>query len=391
MLTRSLSRISSTPLVLGSLFYWFYWSFVAAYDPFLNVYLANERGLSGFEVGVLAIFNPLMAILLGPYLAALADRRGWRLRMLQIALIGWIVALLLLRQPQTFWGFMPVMLLLAAFRSPTSPIGDGLIAQMAVSHRLSYGSMRLWGSLGFALVSILCGMAWQRLGYGWMFYAAAVTAVPCVLLISRLEEQPVRDRQPSGSAWLLLKDPGLLTLFAISFLAGVSLISTFIFGGIFMTDLGGTRSYVGLMFGFSALAEVPIMRASDNLMRRFGAPKILLAALVVIATAVYGHALARTPNFLLAAATLKGVGYGLFFVTTVYLINQRTPDGWKSTAQAIMGACLVGLAPLFSSALSGYVFDRWGGQVMFAGTASFTLVAIVLMVLALARGWLNPR
>ncbi|MBP6471291.1 MAG: MFS transporter [Chloroflexi bacterium] len=391
MLTRNLSRISSTPLVLGSLFYWFYWSFVAAYDPFLNVYLANERGLSGLEIGVLAIFNPLMAILLGPYLAAQADRRGWRLRMLQIALIGWIVALLLLRQPQTFWGFMPVMLLLAAFRSPTSPIGDGLIAQMAVSHRLSYGSMRLWGSLGFALVSILCGMAWQRLGYGWMFYAAAVTAVPCVLLISRLEEQPVRDRQPSGSAWLLLKDPGLLTLFAISFLAGVSLISTFIFGGIFMTDLGGTRSYVGLMFGFSALAEVPIMRASDNLMRRFGAPKILLAALVVIATAVYGHALARTPNFLLAAATLKGVGYGLFFVTTVYLINQRTPDGWKSTAQAIMGACLVGLAPLFSSALSGYVFDRWGGQVMFAGTASFTLVAIVLMVLALARGWLNPR
>ena len=391
MLTRSLSRISSTPLVLGSLFYWFYWSFVAAYDPFLNVYLANERGLSGFEVGVLAIFNPLMAILLGPYLAALADRRGWRLRMLQIALIGWIVALLLLRQPQTFWGFMPVMLLLAAFRSPTSPIGDGLIAQMAVSRRLSYGSMRLWGSLGFALVSIVCGMAWQRLGYGWMFYAAAVTAVPCVLLISHLEEQPVRDRQPSGSAWLLLRDPGLLTLFAISFLSGVSLISTFIFGGIFMTDLGGTRSYVGLMFGFSALAEVPIMRASDNLMRRFGAPKILLAALVVIATAVYGHALARTPNFLLAAATLKGVGYGLFFVITVYLINQRTPDGWKSTAQAIMGACLVGLAPLFSSALSGYVFDRWGGQVMFAGTASFTLVAIVLMVLALARGWLNPR
>lgn len=391
MLTRSLSRISSTPLVLGSLFYWFYWSFVAAYDPFLNVYLANERGLSGFEVGVLAIFNPLMAILLGPYLAALADRRGWRLRMLQIALIGWIVALLLLRQPQTFWGFMPVMLLLAAFRSPTSPIGDGLIAQMAVSRRLSYGSMRLWGSLGFALVSIVCGMAWQRLGYGWMFYAAAVTAVPCVLPISHLEEQPVRDRQPSGSAWLLLRDPGLLTLFAISFLSGVSLISTFIFGGIFMTDLGGTRSYVGLMFGFSALAEVPIMRASDNLMRRFGAPKILLAALVVIATAVYGHALARTPNFLLAAATLKGVGYGLFFVTTVYLINQRTPDGWKSTAQAIMGACLVGLAPLFSSALSGYVFDRWGGQVMFAGTASFTLVAIVLMVLALARGWLNPR
>jgi len=362
---------------------------VAAYDPFLNVYLADDRGLTGLQVGTLAIFSPLTALILGPFLSAVADRRGWRLRLLQAALGGWILALLLLRWPQTFWGFVPVMILLAIFRSPTSPIGDGLIAEMAVTHRLSYGAMRLWGSLGFAVVSIIGGLAWQQVGYGPMFFVAALTAVPCVLLITHLEEKPVHDRQPSGSVWQLLQDPGLLTLFTIAFLGGVSLISTFIFGGIFMAQLGGTRVHVGLMFGLSALAEVPIMLASDRIMRRLSAPGTMLLALVVIATAVYGYALAQTPNILLAAAILKGVGYGLFFVTIVHLINQRTPDAWKSTAQAIMAACFVGLAPLFTSALSGYVFDEWGGLVMFTGTATFSIVGIALMVLALARGWLK--
>mgnify|MGYP001344919143 CR=1 FL=1 len=391
MLTRRIDRLALSPLVLGALFYWFYWSFVAVYDPFLNVYLADDRGLSGFEIGILAAFGPLAALLLGPFLSAVADQRGWRLRLLQWALIGWIVALLLLRWPQSFWGFVPVMVMVAVFRSPTSPIGDGLIAEMAATRHLSYGAMRLWGSLGFAIVSILGGMAWQQLGYGPMFFVAAVTAVPCVLLITRLEEKPVQERQPSGSAWELLRDPGLLTLFTIAFLGGVSLISTFIFGGIFMAHLGGSRFYVGLMFGLSALAEVPIMLASDKIMRRLTPPGTMLLALVVIAASVYGYALSHSPNILLAAAILKGVGYGLFFVTIVHLINQRTPDAWKSTAQAIMGACFVGLAPLFTSALTGYIFDVWGGLVMFTITATFSVVGIALMVLALARRWLNPR
>lgn len=379
-----------SPLWLGSLFYWFYWTFIAAYDPFLNVYLSQELGLSGFEIGVLAIFGPLTALLFAPVISAIADGRGWRLPLLQLTLIGWVISLLLFRWPQTFWGMIPVMLLLAIFRSPTAPIGDSLIAQMSATHRLSYGSMRLWGSLGFALMSIAGGIAWQRFGYAPMFFLAAGLAVPCILLITRLEDRSPVQRQTAGSARLLLRDPGLVTLFAIAFLAGVSLISTYIFGGIFMEELGGGRVYVGLMFGLSALTEVPVMFASGRIMDRLTAPRTLFLSLLFIALAVYGHAVSHTPGVLLVAAIVKGVGYGLFFVTIIYLINERTPDEWKATAQSIMGACFVGLAPLFSSAISGYVFDHWGGRVMFAGTASFTLIAIAWMAVALARHWLSP-
>lgn len=380
-----------TPLWLGSLFYWFYWTFIAAYDPFLNVYLSQELGLSAFEIGILAVFSPLTALLLAPVISAIADGRGWRLPLLQLSLIGWVVSLLLFRWPQTFWSLIPVMLLLAIFRSPTAPIGDSLIAQMSSTHRLSYGSMRLWGSLGFALMSIAGGIAWQRFGYAPMFFLAAGLAVPCILLITRLEDKSPAQRQTAGSARLLLRDPGLVTLFAVSFLAGVSLISTYIFGGIFMEELGGGRIYVGLMFGLSALTEVPIMFASGRIMARLTAPRTLLLSLLFIALALYGHAISFTPMMLLVAAIFKGVGYGFFFVTLVYLINERAPDEWKATAQSIMSACFVGLAPLFSSAISGYVFDIWGGRTMFAGTATFTLVAIAWMLVALARGWLNPE
>jgi MFS transporter, PPP family, 3-phenylpropionic acid transporter len=390
MLTRRLrlSPLAPTPLWLGSLFYLFYWSFAAVYDPFLNVYLANEKGLTGLQIGILAVCMPLAALLLAPFISALADRRGWRLRTMQILLVGWIAALLLLRLPTTFVGFLPVMVLLAIFRSPTAPIGDSLIAQMASTHRLSYGHMRLWGSLGFALTSILAGMAWRQYGYSLMFVAAALTAVPCLLLITRLEEKPLHTRQPSGSAWALLRDSGLLTLFTVTFLVAVPLLSTFTFGGIYMGQLGGDGVMVGLMFGLSALAEVPIMRRSSAIMARLTAPGTLLLGVVVLAVSVYGHAFAPNPTILLLAATLKGVGYGLFFVTLIYLIDARTPDGWKSTSQAMMNASFLGLAPLLTSAISGYIFDVWGGDTLFLISASFAVAAVALLAVAISKRWL---
>mgnify|MGYP002147859069 CR=1 FL=1 len=44
-------------------------------------------------------------------------------------------------------------------QGPVGPIGDSLMARMAVRHRLDFGAMRLWGSLGFALVALATARA----------------------------------------------------------------------------------------------------------------------------------------------------------------------------------------------------------------------------------------
>lgn len=389
MLAKRLAARPLPPGTIGAAYYLFFWSMVASYAPFLNVYF-QQLGLSGAQLGILAAVFPFFAFVVSPSLSALADRRSWRRRMLQLNLVGWALVLLLYRFPTTFGAILLLVIVEAAVRSPAIPIADSMIARMATRRRLAYGRMRLWGSLGFAAVSILAGLLWQQVGYLPMFLVAAVAVLPALAIVSSLEEETTPTSASRRSARTLARDPGLVVLYAVALLAGISLFSTFVFNGVYVIALGGTEMHVGLVFGLSALAEVPIMRSSGRLIARLKGQNVLLLALGVLTLSLLGHALAWSPAALIAASAVKGVGYGLFFVVVVQLIDERAPQGWTSTAQAVFQACFLGLAPLSTSTLSGVIYDTWGPAALFGGMTAVLFLAILLLLFALRRRWFAP-
>src|SRR5690349_16462975 len=98
--------------------------------PFLAVFYAHS-GLSGSEIGVLSGIGPLVALMVTPAVAALADRRDWRVRTLSLALIGTALCLLVVPLPDSFGALLPIVVILALVLGPVAPLADSLIAVMA--------------------------------------------------------------------------------------------------------------------------------------------------------------------------------------------------------------------------------------------------------------------
>ncbi len=390
MIAKRRARRPMRPVTIGAAYYGFFWPMVAMYGPYFNVYLL-ELGFSGTQIGVLATIFPLFALVVAPTLSSLADRRGWRLRLLQISLVGWAAVLLLYPFPTGFAAFLLLVIVESAMRAPSLPIADGVIARMATRHRLNFGDMRLWGSLGFAAVSILSGMAWQQVGYRIMFLAAALAMLPALFIARKLEEGELAVTNGRRSFLFLAQDKGLVILYVSAFLLGMALFSTFIFGGVFMSQLGGSEIHIGLLFGVSALAEVPIMRRSGAIVRRLQGPQALLLAMLTLAVALLVYSLAWSPVVLIAAGVIKGTGFGLLFVVMVQLLNERAPAGWTSTAQSMFQASALGLAPLLTSALNGYIFDVWGADLLFGLMTAVISLSIVLLLFALRQNWFAPH
>ena len=359
---------------------------VAIYDPFLNLYLVKQ-GLSGVQLGVLATILPVVMLIITPMVTSMADRHNLRIRVMQVCLVGWALALVIMRLPHTFLTIFPAVALLGLFRSPTIPTADGLIARMASRHQLNYGQMRLWGSIGFATVSLLAGLAWQTVGFTWMFWLAAVAIVPVLWVTTQLEEDTAVSDAAHGQVKQLLQDRGLVVMLIVGFLCGVGLVATYVFGGIMITELGGGQWHVGLLFGLSALIEAPIMLHSDTIIRRLGGPQALWLACGLLTLSLLGYALAAQPTTLILASILKGVGFGLYFVVVVRLLDERA-GAWSSTAQAMMNAATIGLAPLLTSVLNGYVYDRWGSAVLFTAMSVTLGLTIFILGWAIRQGWL---
>jgi hypothetical protein len=119
------------------------------YLPFINVYLEQEVGLSGRQIGAGGRLAGDDAAG-GADLGAAADARGSRLQVLRLAIGGAAGAILLLAVPESFWLLVPAMILFTALSGGDHPAGDGLIAAAAARQEVHYGELRLWGSIGFA-------------------------------------------------------------------------------------------------------------------------------------------------------------------------------------------------------------------------------------------------
>ena len=174
------------PTAQGALFYLSFYGGTAAYIPFLSVFYA-QRGLTGSEIGLLAAVGPLVALVGGPGLAALADRRGWQVRMLSLSLAGMALCLLALPLAPSFGALLGVAVALAVVSSPVISIADSLIAQMAARRDLSYGQMRLWGSVSWVVLPTAGGALWQQIGLALMFPLASLLfllTIPIVQLFN---------------------------------------------------------------------------------------------------------------------------------------------------------------------------------------------------------------
>jgi PPP family 3-phenylpropionic acid transporter len=159
-----------------------------------------------------------------------------------------------------------------------------------------------------------------------------------------------------------------------------------IFGGIYMDQLGGSEVLIGMLMGVSALSEMPAMHYSGAISRRWHGATPLLLACGLLAVSYLGYLVAQSPWVLIVAGMFRGLGLGLFIISTIQLVNDRAPDEWSATLQAIVTAGMWGLAPLLAGPLSGVIYDTLGITVVFAACVVTIGLAILILLFAAARG-----
>jgi len=367
----------------------------AAYEPYMNVHF-NRLGLNGIEIGWLATLIPLFTIINPPWITRLADKFGIRVRLLTI--FTFIVGILILFYsfPRTFISFLPIAIAVSIARSATGPLADSLIARMAGKYQIDFGSMRLWGSLVFAVTCFGLGYLWSLIGFNYIFLVAGIMFIPTAISAAMLEETPPAPAIYQVKTSVMdafksfIEDKSLILLSIASFLATGAMIMASNFIGIYMQSVGGNETYIGALWGFSALCEAPVMLYSSKIVRRLGYTNTLLLSYLLFSIGFFGYSTTISPLLLVLFAGVRGLGFGLMFVNTVTIIDCRAPAQFSSTYQGIVAALVWGLAPLLASPLSGWIFDKIGVVPLFI-ICSITSLSAGLLLIPTYFMWSNPK
>ena len=143
----------SIPLTL----FWFtYFGSLGIFYPYFSLYLRENAGLSGTELGIVLAISPLIGMIAQPFWGQVADRTGARSGILAWLTLGTALSYLVLGSVEGFWPIVVAMIGVALVGTAVFPIMISVsLAILRDAGRHAFGRVRVWGTVGFfALVLV---------------------------------------------------------------------------------------------------------------------------------------------------------------------------------------------------------------------------------------------
>jgi PPP family 3-phenylpropionic acid transporter len=370
----TLKRGESTGKAAFPLFYFFVFFAFGTLLPLLSVYLQEVVGLSGTEIGIIMSISPVTTIFVQPIWGMITDYTRKPVLVLTIALVATSLIGLLYSFIYEYYWLLVITVLLASAQSAIVPISDSIALNYAQKNGGNYGSIRLWGSIGFAVAVLIGGWLSDRLAFVVIFYLFSFMLILSGLLAWRLpkESQPMKKETLRGMARLFKIPNFILLLFATFLIFGPILANNFYFG-IFIKQLGGTLTGIGLAFLLAAGSEAPFMKIADALIDRFGMVPLLMFATVVSCLRWLFYFWEPPLLFVYITTVVQGFSVGLFIPAALQYVRDIAPKHVRVTAVSLYSAVGNGLGAWFCTFIGGYILEHYhiGAVYLFFSLCTF--------------------
>jgi MFS family permease len=384
--SKSFSLPERRDLWLARLYYFSFmggWGFIF---PFINLFYVS-LGLSGTQIGTIASSAAIVGMVSAPLWTNEAKKRSNPRAFLQLAMLLSATCYVFISRQAVF---LPI-LVFASFQAMSGagilPMADTMAVTTTQAVGTGYGSVRVWGSLGWIFAVLAAGWLIEQFGFGAAFYGIATAFVLAVGLLFFIRPQQFTSHsvegQPHGGLRLSLRrvwHDRTLFGFAIA-LVFVGFLNSGVlqFENVFLFELGASKRLISVAGILSAIVELPFMLFADRVMRRYGAHRLMFIALFMNIffrlTVLTFPAIAT----IMAVRFIGGVSFSLYTVAFVGLISERTAPTERGTVLALYTVTIAGLVNIIASPVSGAIFDAIGPRWLYAFSAAGYLVAAMSM------------
>ena len=352
--------------------YYLFWLGASGFIyPFISLFYKHQ-GLSGTQMGWLGTIGSIIALVSAPLIGRISDNVSNPRHVLQICLIGSATLYLFLSQQSAFIWIVFIIAIDAFIGVPIYPLSDALALKIASHQKEGYGSIRLWGSLGWAITAFVGGWIVERTGLVSVFIGYAVFYIGCALTLLAVTSprdltQKNDEPRPKLKAVLqaLVRDRALIGLaiaFALFWLCSNGRQQ---FEALYMQQLGASARVIGWAYTYPALLEIPIMLWADRLMRKYGNGKLLTVALLIEALVMGIIVIYPSLGSFLFMRLASSFYYSFYAISSVAYASEHAPAGQSATVLSLYFVTLGGIIALVASPISGMIFDRAGAYPLY--------------------------
>ena len=363
-----------------SRFYFSYYFFVGAFVPYWGLYLQSEH-FSAADIGILMSLFQISRIFAPNFWGWLADHTGKRAQWIKLtSFLGLCGFMAVFWAHGFFWLFF-VMAALSLFTSSTLPLAESLTLAHLATTNGHYSRIRMWGSLGFIVASVVLGFVIDVSGIKSVLWFLLLVQMTLFALSYTLPDPKlVAHENDHFSIWQVIKHPNVIAL-----LIGCSLMVTahgvlYNFYSIYLSQHGYSKGTIGLLWAVGVVCEIGIFMLMPKIMKRYSLKTILIIslALAVLRFSLIGVAIDHL-WLLILAQSLHAATFGSFHAASVEVITQFFKGRHQAKGQAIYNSVAYGIGGTIGGISGGYALQYLGGQQTFMLAAIFPLIGLIVI------------
>lgn len=374
----------------GSLF--FYYFSMGIFISILSLFL-DQKGISTTHISFIVSATAIFTIFIQPLIGIYSDKVTKTKPLIYACTLLTLVTGISFIYFDNVWILFFLNGLTQAIIISIMPLFD----TMAEKSIYSYGSIRVWGSIGFAVSVQLTGIVYDVFSPNAVFIMFAISTILSFTLLIPIKE-PKRDLQNDTkikrqnrtlkkessmqpSMITLFKNKGFILFLILSFIVLGMHYCNIAYMPMLIVAMGGSATNVGMILLFQTIFELPVLVFTDRLFNRFSFRGIMILITVLMAIRFFWYSFLPGTYWVTSMFFFQALTTTLFFVLSIKVILHMIDEKFVNTALALGSMLGKGIGALVFQLIGGQLLSQFGVNVLYQFLGFMALLALCVSLL----------
>jgi len=284
----------------------------------------------------------------------------------------------LLYDSSSYFMLILFAMLLYFFLMPIDPLTESLNFTVAEKSRISYGSIRTYGALGYAVVSLLTGYVMSYFGAHSLAILFVVIGAISMIILWKMPDAPVSGKPVTlGSLKHFLSNKETLLFLLLVFICSIPARMNDTFLGVYIRELGGSTGLIGQAWFLAGSSEIVVFALSFWWLRKGKELLIITIATTFYFIRFFLSAWIVDPHILAYLQVMQLLTFPIFYSAAIQYLYRIVPVEWRATGQTVLALLFFGVSGILASYVGGAIYGVFGGKVLYLSIASLSFIGII--------------
>ena len=355
------------------LMYFFYFFSLAVFSGYISVYLM-DKGYHASQVSMVVSCSFILSMIIQPIVGYFNDHYSQKRLNMLILLLAAVLGIIFIYAQNIYMIALIYSLALGLFNA-----ANPVIENMATLSRFSYGKIRIWGTIGYAVASKISGVIYDDVSPEAMYAFFTIGLILCVIGIYGTQNVKQIKTQKKEKTIGLFQKNFIIYLIIVCLFYAITNTNTTYLPAMFQ-NLGLSMNTISTVIFILTLSELPIIYFSQYYMNRLTNKQLLIGIFLLLTIQFFTYSFIKQAMIvIIVSICTKAVSTMLFIMLNLKIVATIVDMKRQMNALALVQTCR-NFGSIVFQFVAGYLIDFYSYDIFYLILCLLSIVGMVICI-----------